>query len=237
MNYCPIPELTDLRCWLCPHNPYPRELSILGVHAILKPDEAKRVRLPCWEDDQVFRDFNVIAILPGELDADLIADLKEIGLNAQKIAMNTATSEILYAFSPIVAEEKSSATVEDEEKEDWPEDDEDDWDDEDNWNDDPVAHCPDSACNSFENEEEDYDDPTDYLPHLNRTLESALMPEITHVGDSLDDLLELIFDLYKVFPDRKDVISDMEDLVCDMMDKHDDLLQLAETYNYECEED
>lgn len=247
---CRFPDVTNLRCWLCPHNPHLHDLPIMSVHAILKREEAERVRRPCWEDDEEFHNFDLLVPLPGELDDELTEMLADIGFSAEKIAMNRVTGEILYALSPITAEEKSSAADEaepDDEDDDWPDDsedeeeeDEDDWpdyDDEDEESDDEDWPEDDPDDDWDEDYEEDDDDPTDYLPHLNQTLEGALMPEVQHVGDALDDLLELIFDLYKVFPFKKDVLSDMEDTVCEMMDLHDDLLDLVEAYNYEIEED
>ena len=109
---CRFPDVTNLRCWLCPHNPHLHDLPIMSVHAILKWEEAERVRRPCWEDDEEFHNFDLLVPLPGELDDELTEMLADIGFSAEKVAMNRVTGEILYALSPITAEEKSSAADE-----------------------------------------------------------------------------------------------------------------------------
>ena len=82
---CRFPDVTNLRCWLCPHNPHLYDLPIMSVHAILKREEAERVRRPCWEDDEEFHNFDLLVPLPGELDDELTEMLADIGYPTTKM--------------------------------------------------------------------------------------------------------------------------------------------------------
>ena len=264
---CPFPDITNLRCWMCPHNPYPYELPILAVHASIPMDMFDRLRHPCWEDDLEYHDFQILVAMEAEIPKDLTDELAEIGLRVEKIARNNVSGEILYAFIPVAAEGIPSAAPLDEQKEemepadssfddDWPDDedasDEDDpddeWPDEDEFDeeyDDERMYPHQVYYDHYDFEDEDdeeayegdYDDPNDYLTHLNGTIKRSLLSRMDDVGNALDDLLQTVFDLYKVFPEKQDVLSDMEDLVCDMMDRFDEMTDLTETYNHEYEED
>ena len=274
---CPFPDITNLRCWMCSHNPYPYELPILAVHASIPMDQFDRLRRPCWEDDLEFHDFQILVAMEAEIPKELTNELAEIGLRVEKIARNNVSGDILYAFIPAAAEESSSAAAMEEPKveadhaasshsengsadsglnddlpddTDDPEEDnpDDDWPDDEDFDEEYDDECmyPGQAYYDhydFEDEDdeeayaEDYDDPNDYLTHLNGTIKRSLLSRMDDVGNALDDLLQTIFDLYKVFPEKQEVLSEMEDLVCDMMDRFDEMTDLTETYNHEYEED
>ena len=256
---CLHPDINNMRCWICPHNPFTRDMPPYVVCcAPLSPEMIKRLRADCREDDLTITTFDVIFDLPAELDHASRDRIKNMGFHFADVPENSPIpGNTRFSFAPenVFTRNTDEDDNEDDEDEYW---DEDDWDDEDpddcdeddeendendeddeeEWCEDECLHCPDYPCaliTGEDDEDEDRDDGS--LAHLNETLFNSLHGQIAELQADLDDLLQSIFDLYPLFPDRKDVLSDMEDAVVEVMDMVDDLAALAETYNCEREED
>ena len=251
---CLYPDINNLRCWICPHNPFTRSMPPYVVCASLSPEMASRLRADCREDNLVVREFDLVFDLPAALGPATRERFKAMGFQVSDMPEGSPIpGNTRFSFSADNAFAKNGKAVGGETGAD----DEEDWDEDDEEEEDEYScdGCPDYPCtlitgdgddeNDADDDEEDEDDEDDdwededdeSLEHLNDTLLHSLASQITDLQSDLDDLLQSIFDLYPLFPDRKDVLSDMEDGVVEMMDDLDDLLTLADAYGYEREED
>lgn len=242
---CLYPDINNLRCWICPHNPFTRSMPPYVVCASLSPEMASRLRADCREDNLVVREFDLVFDLPAALGPATRERFRAMGFQVSDMPKDSPIpGNTRFSFSSENTFARNDGK-DDANDEDW-DDEDDEWDDSDEDEDeeddeDYCLHCPDYPCamitgdNDENDDEEDEDDES--LEHLNDTLLRSLSSQITELQSNLDDLLQSIFDLYPLFPDRKDVLSDMEDSVVEMMDDLDDLLTLADAYGYEREED
>ena len=246
---CLYPDINNLRCWICPHNPYIREMPPFIVCASLTPEMMKRLRSDCRADDLTVRNFDVIFSLPSALTELSRAVYEGMGLHVSKmpegspIPGNTRFSfsdDNAFAHDKEADQDAENDWEDDEDDEDddiWEDEDDDDKDEYDDCRDCPDYPCPYVTGEDGEKEDQEDENEDDSLTHLNVTLLRSLLGQITELSSCLEDLLQSIFDLYPLFPDRKEALADMEDDIIAMMDEVDELVTIADAYGREYMED
>ena len=128
---CLHPDINNMRCWICPHNPFTRDMPPYVVCcAPLTPEMTARLRADCREDDLTITTFDVIFDLPAELDHASRDRIKNMGFHFADVPENSPIpGNTRFSFAPENAFTRNEEEDDNEDDEDeyW---DEDDWDDE-----------------------------------------------------------------------------------------------------------